>query len=55
MPAPGKKVRKPDSKDFLLEKGEAVEKNSFWTRRIQDGDVVIVKESNEKAKKQGDQ
>jgi hypothetical protein len=47
-------VRKPDSKDFLRAEGETVEKTSFWVRRIQDEDVVLIKEPSEKAKKQGD-
>ena len=60
IPAPGKKVRKPDSKLHLPEKGEFVVKNSFWNRRIKEGDVVLKEEVKKEEKleklpaKQGD-
>lgn len=38
-PAPGLKVRTPQG-PFLLEEGEAVERDSFWIRRLNDGDVI---------------
>lgn len=40
-PAPGLKVRLPDNpRAFLPDEGAEVERNSFWTRRLFDGDVV---------------
>lgn len=55
MPAKGKKVRRPDTKEFLSENGELVEKSSFWVRRLQDQDVVLIQPQEVKeAKKQGD-
>jgi hypothetical protein len=37
-PAPGLKVRKPDGGELKAE-GEKVEINSYWLRRLADGDV----------------
>lgn len=40
-PAPGLKVRLPDNpRAFLPEDGADVERDSFWMRRLFDGDVV---------------
>lgn len=40
-PAPGLKVRLPDNpRAFLPDEGAEVERNSFWMRRLFDGDVV---------------
>lgn len=38
-PAPGLKVRTQKG-EFLPEEGDTVERDSFWVRRINDGDVV---------------
>lgn len=35
-------VRKPTG-EYLDKDGEAVERSSYWVRRIQDGDVVEMK------------
>lgn len=48
-PAPGLKVRTPQGL-FLPEEGDMVERDSFWVRRINDGDVVEAEPP--KAKKQ---
>jgi hypothetical protein len=39
--APGRRVRHPDGRGLLKDGGEAVAWNSYWQRRLQDGDVVI--------------
>ena len=41
-PAPGLTVRKPGGA-VLSEEGETVPKNSYWLRRVNDGDVVFIK------------
>ncbi len=41
-PAAGLKLRKPDG-SFLADEGEAVVIDSFWKRRLKDGDAVEVK------------
>lgn len=42
-PAPGLKVRDPKSKLHIPEAGaEVPETDSYWVRRVQDGDVVVV-------------
>jgi hypothetical protein len=42
-PGDGRRVRRPDGRGGLLsDAGERVEWNSFWQRRLQDGDVVYV-------------
>lgn len=38
-PAEGRKVRHPDGR-LLKTEGEAVTASPYWTRRINDGDVV---------------
>lgn len=48
-PAPGLKVRTPQG-GFLPDEGAEVERNSFWVRRINDGDVIET--DPPKAKKQ---
>lgn len=40
-PAPDRRVRKPDGQ-LLAADGERVEPNSYWQRRIADGDVVVI-------------
>ena len=41
-PADGMRVRFPGTGRILAEAGEEVEMNTYWTRRLQDGDVVDV-------------
>lgn len=42
-PAPGKKVRHPESKLHLPEEGiEVSSSDTYWARRLLDGDVVLV-------------
>ncbi|MND24074.1 hypothetical protein D3C80_144880 [compost metagenome] len=41
-PAPGLIIRKPDGNKLAVE-GEVVPRNSFWLKRLADGDVVAVK------------
>lgn len=41
-PAPGLKVRDPVTKQHLPESGTEVPEDSYWIRRIADGDVVVV-------------
>ena len=38
-PAPGRKVRDPQSGEHLSEAGEEKPRTSYWLRRIKDGDV----------------
>lgn len=54
-PAPGLKIRDPETKIQLPEEGAQVEKSSFWSRRIKAGDVVQVEalaSKKEEAKKE---
>lgn len=39
-PAPDRRVRRPDGS--LLEGEDTVERSSYWMRRLQDGDVLLV-------------
>ena len=41
-PRDGLTVRHPDTRRPLAEKGEKVEMNSYWQRRLNDGDVLVV-------------
>lgn len=43
MPKEGLKIRRPDTKRFLSSDGENVPNNSFWKRRLSDGDVLEIK------------
>lgn len=46
-PAPGLKVRDPQTKDFLPAEGAEVEDFDFYyTRRLRDGDVVLVDDAH---------
>jgi hypothetical protein len=47
-PKDGLKIRRPDNKKFLAIEGEEVPKNSFWLRRILDGDVYEPQKVSEK-------
>lgn len=40
-PAPDRNVRKPDGPHLAAE-GEPVPKNTYWQRRLNEGDVKIV-------------
>ena len=40
-PAPHRLVRKPDGAPLAAD-GERVDLNSYWQRRIDDGDVVVI-------------
>lgn len=50
QPAPGRRVRKPDGA-LLATAGERVEVDTYWTRRLLDGDVVEI--ADQPAKKGG--
>ena len=41
-PAKGVKVRHPYTRKHIKEEGEPVEKNHYWIRRIEEGDVKMV-------------
>ncbi|HDY3114912.1 TPA: DUF2635 domain-containing protein [Salmonella enterica] len=43
-PAPGRIVRDPKTMKPLAEAGETKPRISYWTRRLADGDVVLVKD-----------
>jgi len=40
IPAPGLKVRDPEQGDHLPADGRTVPDNSYWRRRLNDGDVT---------------
>jgi len=42
-PKSGYKIPDPSLNDFLPVDGREVENNSYWVRRLRDGDVVAVK------------
>ena len=39
LPKNGYKIPDPSLSDFLPEQGREVEKNTYWVRRLRDGDV----------------
>lgn len=41
-PKEGLKIKRPDNGRYLNPEGEDVPKNTFWARRLADGDVVEV-------------
>lgn len=43
-PAAGLKVADPDRRDHLPEDGRPVPDTAYWRRRIDDGDVELVKD-----------
>jgi len=45
-PADGLTVRDPETRHPLAAKGETKAKNSYWMRRLRDGDVVEVVKTN---------
>lgn len=49
-PKSGVKIRRPETKALLSPEGENVPNNTFWKRRIADGDVIV----SQKIKKQKD-
>lgn len=53
-PAEGCLVRHPGNYKPLAEAGEAVEKNSYWVRKLRAGDVVEVKQQAAQAKQKGE-
>lgn len=49
-PKAGLKIRRPETKAFLAEAGEKVPKNTFWARRLADGDVIEAVEPKQEQK-----
>lgn len=47
-PGPGLKVRKPVN-GYLAQDGEWVNRETYWLRRLADGDVVAAEPPHEKA------
>lgn len=39
-PAPGLKIRDPETGHYLPEAGQIVPRTPYWLRRLRDGDVV---------------
>lgn len=52
-PKNGLRVRDPVKGSALPENGADVPDNTFWRRRISDGDVSVVKSADAPAKKKG--
>ncbi|EON14817.1 DUF2635 domain-containing protein [Pandoraea sp. SD6-2] len=49
-PAPGIKLRDPETKQFVPESGQEVgEFDLYWVRRINDGDAIRVSEETPEA------
>lgn len=49
-PAPGLKVRDPETKDYLPDEGREVgDFNLYYIRRLKDGDVVLVTDDSHAA------
>lgn len=44
-PAEGRTIRDPASGNPIPRDGVSVQENSFWSRRIKDGDVLLIEES----------
>lgn len=47
-PANGVTVRDPETLDPLAESGELKPKNSYWLRRLNDGDIEVVEPAKKK-------
>ncbi|RMG60283.1 MAG: DUF2635 domain-containing protein [Gammaproteobacteria bacterium] len=47
-PAPGLRVRDPQTRRLLAEKGEVKPRDGYWMRRLACGDVVEVKNGGKK-------
>lgn len=39
-PAEGRQVRDPEMRDLLPAEGREVTRNTYWLRRLRDGDVI---------------
>lgn len=51
-PAPGRLVRFPDNPDRVLDdSGDEVPVNSYWSRRVKEGDVIKSKPARDKGGK----
>lgn len=50
-PVANRLVRDPVSGAQLIEAGEFKPMNSYWLRRLRDGDVVVIAETKKNAKK----
>ena len=48
-PAPGRRVRKPDG-SLLAEAGEVQAVDTYWTRRLAEGDVVEIEQPKARGK-----
>ncbi len=54
-PAPGLNVRLPDNpRAFLPDDGAEVERNSFWMRRLSEGDVVAAAKQKKPTQQRSD-
>lgn len=53
-PAEGRQVRDPITKEPLAAEGDSKPRNSYWLRRVKEGDVVISSPVKKKAEKGGD-
>lgn len=49
-PAKGVKVRDPKTMKHIPEEGINVEESSYWIRRLNAGDIELVKENNQLTK-----
>ncbi|MFQ1018668.1 DUF2635 domain-containing protein [Gilliamella sp. CG13] len=47
-PVSGVTVRDPETLDPLAESGELKPKNSYWLRRLNDGDIEVVEPAKKK-------
>lgn len=43
-------VRDPETLEPLAESGELKSKNSYWLRRLNDGDIEVVEQAKKKSK-----
>ena len=50
-PRKGLKVPRPLSQSYLPEKGAELPLTSYWVRRIQDGDVEVIKKASSSEEK----
>ena len=53
IPRKGLRVKHPDTRRDIAAEGELVEENTYWKRRVLEGDVTIEKK-NKSQKKIGD-
>lgn len=49
-PVSGVTVRDPETLEPLAESGELKPKNSYWLRRLNDGDIEVVEQAKKKSK-----